>query len=564
MARKHVRPDHTSPPAPTPPRRKLPPGKLWLFRIAAILLPFVVLGVLEGVCRIAGIGPDVRLIQRLPGGPATLTHQLNGAVDLAYYGGTDLLGPEPRPFTLPKPKDTYRIVFLGESTVIGFPYAPELAFPRQVEVQLQQQNPELRLEAFNVGITAINSFAVVDLLQQCLACDPDLIVVHAGHNEFYGPGGPASTAGRVPYSLIRPLFALRRSRVLQLVEFVNPLRRPMSDDLLDTLPQTLEIPLDGRIFERARDNYRQNLERMTAIAGRNNVPILLSTMACNLRDQGPMKSIWPAGFSPNDQAKWEKIVSRGESLLQQRQFPEALEAFLEADKILSHHARLSYRKAQCLEALGRNAEALTAYQQARDEDACRFRAPSAFAEIVRDVADHAHARFLDVEQRVNAESSPSGPGFEDFLEHVHYTFDGHVRLGRMFARYIQEEVLNRSWSDEASPSREKLETLLGVVPEDHLAACSSAIEVMQTGPLKSALDARRHQEHIAKLIGEYYYALDPNRREAFADIPMNVMVNDLIGGLAYIHGVRGNRPLSEKFSLLAIVRRPWTAVAAPP
>ena len=43
-------------------------------------------------------------------------------------------------------KRGFPVVFLGESTVIGFPYAPEIAFPRQVEVQLQQQNPDLKFE----------------------------------------------------------------------------------------------------------------------------------------------------------------------------------------------------------------------------------------------------------------------------------------------------------------------------------------------------------------------------------------------------------------------------------
>ncbi|MDZ4688841.1 MAG: tetratricopeptide repeat protein [Planctomycetaceae bacterium] len=568
MARKKPGRSPRSSPAKVPPPRPVPlklfPRKLWLFRCAAVLLPFVLFGVLELVFRVVGIGPDVRLILRVPGQPAGLTHQLNGAVDLAYYGAADLMGPEPRRFTLPKPKDTYRIVFLGESTVIGFPYAPEIAFPRQVEVQLQQQNPELRFEVLNVGITAINSFAVVDLLQQCLACDPDLIVIHAGHNEFYGPGGPASTAGRLPYSLIGPMFALRRSRVLQFVQWINPFRGPMRDDLLDTLPRTLEIPLDGPVFEQARENYRRNLERATSLAERHHVPLLLSTMACNLKDQGPMKSISPAGISSGEQTQWERAVRNGESLLQNGDHQAALEAFHRAEQMIAGNARLSYRIAQCLEALGRNAEALSAYQKARDEDACRFRAPSAFAQIVRDTVDKsAKAKFLDVEQLVNSESSPAGPGADDFLEHVHYTFDGHVSLGRIFARGIQEQVLNRPWSPEREPSRPELETLLGVVPEDHLAAYSSTIEVLQTGPLKAALDAPRHEAEITKRIGECYYELNPARREAFADIPINFMVNDLIGSLTYIHQVRGNAELSQNFARLAAVRRPWF-VGVPP
>lgn len=547
-----------------PPVRTLSPRKLWLFRMAAILLSLSVLVLVEAGFRLAGVGQNLRLVVRAPENPLGLTHQMNGAVDLAFYGAADLTGPETRRFRLPKPRDTYRIVFLGGSTVIGFPYASELAFPRQTEVQLQRQNPDLKFEVFNVGITSINSFSVVDLLEQCLDCEPDLIVVHTGHNEFYGPGGPGSSAVSVPYPLVRPMFALRRCRTSQLVESVSPFRRPMSDDLLDTLPRTLEIPLNGAVFERAKQNLRRNLERSVAIADQHRVPILLSTVASNLKDQSPLRSVWPSEISPDQQARWERDVRRGESLLRQGELTEALAAFHKAEETLEHHARLSYRKAQCLEALGRNDEALAAYKQARDEDACRFRAPSVFADIVREVADRsANASFLDVEQQVNAESSPAGPGHDYFFEHVHYTFAGHVSLGRMFARGIQEQVLRRPWLPERVPSREELETLLGVVPEDHLAAYSSAIEVMQTGPLKSALDAARHEEHIKKLIAEGFFGLDPTRREAFADIPMNIMVNDLIGGLVFIHRVRGNTDLSEEFARLAAVRRPWMVGSFP-
>jgi tetratricopeptide (TPR) repeat protein len=555
----HKRPQPSLPGAAPGVARKLSPRKLWLFRLGAILLPLLGLGMLELSCRALGLGPDVRLVRKISRPTTGMTHHLNGTVDLAYYGGTDLLGPEPRAFVLPKPPGTFRIVFLGASTVIGFPYAPEVAFPRHVEVQLRQQNPDRQFEVLNLGITAINSFALVDLLRQSLACEPDLIVVHAGHNEFYGPGGPASTAGRVPYALIHPLFALRRLRLVQLAELGNPFRQGMRDDLLDTLPTTLEIPLDGPVFRQAAENYRRNIQQMVDLAQRGGVPILLSTVACNLRDQSPMRSLWPAGSTLSQQARWERLLRQGETLLAQGDHAAALAALMDVEQELPGHARLTYRTAQCLEGLGRSDEALAAYRQARDEDACRFRAPSAFADIVKQVAARsAAARLLDVERLLAADSTPAGPGYDRFLEHVHYSYAGHVALGRIFARGIQEQILSQSWSTERDPSLHELENLVGLVPEDHLAAYSSMIEVLQTGPLKSALDATRHEAYITERIRESYHALDAPRRDAFADIPTNIMLSDLIGALAYIHQVRGNADLSEKFQRLIAVRRPWT------
>ena len=117
---------------------------------------------------------------------------------MAYFDQRQLAGPDPRPFQLPPPDETFRIVFVGASTVEGFPYYTELAFPRQVELLLQQQLPNRRIEVLNAAIVGINSFALADFVPRALRCEPDLVVLYAGHNEFYGPGGVGSTATVAP------------------------------------------------------------------------------------------------------------------------------------------------------------------------------------------------------------------------------------------------------------------------------------------------------------------------------------------------------------------------------
>lgn len=532
--------------------------KSWTYRIMAAMLALGALGLVELALRGCGVGADLNLIQPAPGEPAQLTHRFNGPADLPFYGLANLTGPEPRRFALPKPENTFRIVFLGGSTVIGFPYLPEVAFPRHVEVLLERQNQGLDVEVLNAAMTAINSFAVVDLLQQCLECDPDLIVIHSGHNEFYGPGGPASNAVSLPYHLVGPIFAMRRWRIAQLIERLGRPSAAPQDDLLDTLPRALEIPLEGPIFKQAKRNYRRNLLKAVAVAERHGVPLLLSTVASNLKDQSPLNAYWPDPVSDDQKAVWEKSVQRGESLLRGGDAARALESFLAAEQIEPDHAQLSYRKAQCLELLGRDTEAFAAYEKARDEDACRFRAPSVFAEIVEDVAGTSeNTSFLDIAELVHQESSQAAPGSDYFFEHVHYTFDGHLSLGRFFARFIQEQILGRPWLPEAAPADVEMVAALGVVPEDHLAACSSIMKVLETGPLESALDSDQHKQVVVDQITQLYYELDAPRREAFAEVPMASMATNLIEVLAVIHRHRGNAELSELFSELAKIRRPW-------
>jgi hypothetical protein len=173
-------------PPPTAPTgaatRRRSRARRWAFRAAAIGVSVVCVAAAELVLPWVGVGEDLRLVTRVVGEPRELTFQFNERADLPYFGARDLAGPEPRRFDLPKPAGTLRIVVLGESTVLGFPYPPALAFPRQLEEMLQEQSQDRRIEVLNAGVTALNSFVVADLARQALEVDPDLLVVHMGHN----------------------------------------------------------------------------------------------------------------------------------------------------------------------------------------------------------------------------------------------------------------------------------------------------------------------------------------------------------------------------------------------
>ena len=136
----------------------------WAFRLLAVALSLHSLLLFEGLLRLCGVGHDVRLI--VPAdidGTKLASFQFNPFVDLAYYGVADLSGPEPRHFVLPKPPSTLRILVIGGSTVIGFPYPPELAFPRHLEVLLKSQQLGREVEVLNAGITAVNSAIEVEV-----------------------------------------------------------------------------------------------------------------------------------------------------------------------------------------------------------------------------------------------------------------------------------------------------------------------------------------------------------------------------------------------------------------
>ncbi len=160
--------------------------RVWIYRLLSLMLFPLALGLLIFFCYLCGFGIDTSLVVRSSRHDHANEFVLNRDVDAAYWSSVDLNGPEQRPFTIPKPEGTIRIVVAGASSIEGFPWATSLTIPRQIEIILSRQLSGHNVEVLNAGIVGITSFCVSDLVRQALECQPDAIVVYTGHNEFYG------------------------------------------------------------------------------------------------------------------------------------------------------------------------------------------------------------------------------------------------------------------------------------------------------------------------------------------------------------------------------------------
>ena len=528
-----------------PHQRSLSRKKLWAFRFIALCFPLLLILILEFSLYFLNVGTDLQLVQKVESQGNKFTHRLNPSIELAYYP-MEVSGPEPRPFILPKPDKVFRIVCLGGSTVIGFPYSSELAFPRQIEVLLRQQNPDIEFEVLNAGVTSMNSFVVADLAEEAIDCEPDLLIVHTGHNEFYGPGGPASAIGEISPKWKSTVDVLRRSRLGQLLSKIKPTVSEQ-ENLLDALPVQFEIPLESETVRQAEKNLKGNLNRIVQTALRAKVPLVLSSVSSNLRDQSPMRAFW-AYADQTDRAEWEQFVSKGETEFLLGNYAAALEVFKQAANISADHARLQFRQAQCLQGLGRNELAKVTYMKARDLDGCRFRATSSFVDLTKDVVNKQNSEqvtFVDIAEILESKAHPAGPGYDFYLEHVHYLYRGHFELALAFAEHIQTEILNQEWKTEAVPSLEEMKILTGYIPEDDLAAYSLSLEVLKTVPFRECLDLERHYEHLIAEIAENYGQLSEDRKRVFADMPMEMVGDSLLENLATRHLSSGDREFAE-------------------
>ena len=193
-------------------------------------------------------------------------------------------------FPMPKPPGTVRVFLFGGSAIKGFPHPRHLTPNAFLEVMLADIWPGREIEVVNFGTTAVASFPVRDMLEQTIWCDPDLVILYTGHNEFYGAYGAASSnrAGSRPWMQ----GFHRRLQSLALVQVLQAARsRPQADQPADLMQvmvgQDYIAPEDWR-REAAALSLSYNVRRMIRRCQRDNIPIMVCTLPSNERDLAPI------------------------------------------------------------------------------------------------------------------------------------------------------------------------------------------------------------------------------------------------------------------------------------
>jgi hypothetical protein len=519
------------------------------FRVAAVAFPFVAVAATNLALYLSDVGVNTEFILRTGQGIDSKLY-LNPRADYVY-GLFDLRGPEPRAFARAKPKTTMRIIVVGESSVQGFPYSSELAFPRQLQLVLERQLTGRQFEVINAGIVGISSTPLVDVVQHLVGAAPDLIVVYAGHNEFYGVGGVASKVPAVPSQ-----FAVRRFRLAQAI--IGQSNAGSADgDLIASLPRQLEIAADDPLVHAAEQMYSRNLAAIVECCRRNHVPIVLCSPVSNLRDRSPRCTTdEPDGPRSNWNSTSGQTDGGG-----QPQVPATERARWEkACRLRPENAAFHFRLAQSCEAAGDRPAALSEYTIARDLDVCRYRAPSRFCELLREMASRdemAAVRYLDLTPAFEWATPFAAPGEDLFLEHVHFNFEGHWLVARTLGRFIIEEVLVKSWNPEAVPDSADRDAWLGVIPEDHLTAHVLAWFLTRGVPFDQAIDAERHQSALASKVRSLTDALTPDQQRRLFALPHQTKIDDLVDGLGRALLQERQAEQALQYFQVGERRRPW-------
>ncbi len=434
----------------------LSPARALAFRLVSVLvLPLLLLGLLEGGLRLAGIGypPGFTVPCQVKGQPASCENP-----DFGRRFFPPGLARSPSPLVIPATKQgrTFRIFILGESAAQGDP-EPGFGFGRFLEVMLAERHPGVRFEVINSGVVAINSHVMLPIARELAGKQGDLFVIYAGNNEVVGPFGSGTVLTSRPGSLplIRATVALGGTRIGQLVTGLNrlitggggPARWGGMEMFL-----AQQLRAGDPAMEAVYGGFERNLADAVTAARAGGAQVVVSTMGTRLRDFAPLASLHRPGLGEEQLSGWRARFTEGERLEAGGRFAEAAEAWRGAEAIDAEHAELQYRIGLLALASGDQAGAGTRLTRARDLDTLRFRADSRIDAIIRRVAGSAGTgvRLVDGAAAL-AEASDHGlPGSDLFYEHVHLTPAGNYRLAAALLPAV-EGALPAGWRTGAVP-----------------------------------------------------------------------------------------------------------------
>lgn len=463
----------------------------WIKRLGLNLLaaaiPIILVILLEGALRVTGYGNDYPLVTEAMrfGKPKKV---VNLAVAKRYFSLPEQMIPQPAEeiFDAERRGKSFRIICLGGSTTAGFPYEINATFPFQLQFRLRNGIFDHHVEVINLGISAVNSYTVLDILPEVLALQPDGLIIYMGHNEFYGALGVGSTqAFSHNRQIILAYLKLRRFRVVQLLRnMITAFRgtapqagQKQNTSLMQTMSDRRAIPLKSEKFNQACETFEENLRDIIAMASGQGVPVIIGGLVSNLKGQPPFISRPTPGVASS-------IIEKVDRTLENVN-PDSLAGRDNTGELLvlagedSLNAMLQYTAGKIKLAEGDSSAAMKYFQRARDLDQLRFRAPGAFNEIIQAVTKAENVAYLDLPAIFNKASDQGIPGHELLLEHLHPNYDGYRLMAQSFydALFKLKALNNKKWDWQPELlTEEEIQKTLNTFQEDSAAVTPLDLE----------------------------------------------------------------------------------------
>ncbi len=490
--------------------------------LLAILVPTLFFGSIELTLRVTGYGYPTSLFvpSRIDGREMRVDNPRFG---WRFFPYRIARSPVATAFTARKEPGVYRIFLFGESAALGDP-RPTLGLAPHLEVLLEDRFPGTRFEVIPAAMTAINSHVMREIADEVVRYDGDLWIIYAGNNEYSGPFFPKTPlgGGAVHQELVRWLMRARKTRLgqwfAQVQERMQTRSRPTEWSGLKAFRDSELPPSDPRRAV-VQDAFRRNLEEVVRTGEKAGIPVVLSTMATNLRDCAPFGTWRGSGISPEDVARALAAFRAaptnsgpsGDSATGWRVAAEGCRSILDVDP---RDAETHFRLGVCELSLGNAVAARTEFLMARDLDALPFRADSPLNLAVTTVAEETKGRrvgMVDAQKAIGEVSDFGIAGSDLFYEHVHLNPEGNYRLAVALADavvpWLPKEITSKgrsAWPDAAVCAEQ-----LGLSDWNRYAMLEDIARRLNEAPYTSQFNHAAQRRRIADQMSELRPRLHP-------------------------------------------------------
>lgn len=417
--------------APVSERNKNTPK--W-FYLVLVLIPIVFIVLLEVLLRTINYGLDFKQFAAVS---EYHSDKFYPNPDLPYkyfYNIKSAPSVLPDGFDIVKKENAFRVFVLGGSSAAGWPYVPNASFSRQLKRKLELYYPNNTIEVINCGISAINSYTLRDFVPGILKQKPDLILIYAGHNEYYGALGAGSSVsfGNSRF-LVNTYLWLRDFRTVQFVQntlssvyglFTDTATdendKQDGETLMSRMIGESLITLNSDIFNAGISQFEGNLDDILSWFKEAGIPVIIGNLTCNLKDQKPLVSV-----KTDDLPAADEIYNEAQKKLTEGNLEKAKELFLYAKEL----------------------------------DALRFRAPQKINDVIKNLADKYNDSFVNIDSVFKSHSPNGIVGYNLTVDHLHPNIDGYRLIGNEYFKMMQNKNLLPNGTN-ANLSESKADSIL--------------------------------------------------------------------------------------------------------
>jgi lysophospholipase L1-like esterase len=312
-----------------------------------------------------------------------------------------------------KRNNAFRVFILGGSSAGGYPYTPNGDFGKYLQKKLEITYPESTIEVVNIALTATNSYTIRDLIPGVIEQKPDLILIYAGHNEYYGALGVGSmeSIGKSRH-IVRLILSLEKFKTVILLrdiikwfgQLFSKSENTNSDGgtLMSRMAKEKLIELNSDTFNEGVLQFEENITDVIQACKSADIPIVIGTLTSNLKDQIPFVSVMESSYPPAD-----KMYQDAKLALVQRDFGSALTKFI----------------------------------LAKDLDGLRFRAPQKINDAIISLGKKFNFPVVDIFNEFNEISPDRIVGDNLMTDHLHPTFEGYKIIGELYYKKLQQNAL---------------------------------------------------------------------------------------------------------------------------